>query len=175
MKRGLFLFQIFLTMAVNAQSEFAATAFYKEFKKIYSDGQEGFSTCKGSQRKTGFEEIAIEYRCKCQLPQADSGSIVFPKSANPYAIFYFQPDKSRLKIDQQGVGLREAVMYAYEKPLYSRTETFLVNNHPFTNTLYFINDEETKSANAVFRQCIYYVDGKYIMSFEIRGKGLKAN
>ena len=171
MKRNLILFQLFFLFAsANAQNEFAATGFYKEFKKIYADAQDGFKDCKASQRKTGFEAIATEYRSKCNLPIADSGKIVFPLAANPYAIYYFQPDKSRLKVDQQGVYLREALVYAFEKPLYSRTETFLVNEKPFTNTYYFTEPEESKGSAALFRQCIYYQDGKYMMSFEFKGK-----
>ena len=164
------IFFFFFTKA-EAQNEFTATAFYKDFKKIVADGQKGFSDCKGSQRKTGFEDIVAEYRCKCLLSQADSGRILFPVSSNPYAVYYFHPDKVRLKIDQQGADLREAIMFAFEKPLYSRSETYLVNNRPFTNTLYFTDPNENKGSLAVFRQCIYYNnDGKYMMSIEIRGK-----
>lgn len=173
MKRMLILISLLFATAVSAQNEFAATSFYNEFKKIFTDGQAGFNACKGSQRKTGFEEIATEFHCKCHLTLSDSGKIIFPKTANPYAIYYFQPDKLRLKIDQQGVNLRDAVIHAYDKPLFSRSETFLVNERPFTNTYFFTDANETRGTAAVFRQCIYYADGKYLMSFEIRGKDLK--
>lgn len=170
MKGMLILFLLFVLSKANAQNEFAATAFYNDFKKIYADGQTGFTACKGAKRKTGFEELALEYRAKLMLPLTDSGKVVVPVSGNPYVIYYFEPDKMRLKVDQLGVNLRDAVVTAFDKPLYTRAETTIINNYPFTNTLYFIEPVENPAAIAVFRQCIYFSEGKYYLSFEIRGK-----
>jgi hypothetical protein len=166
----LILVLLFTLTKANAQNEFAATAFYNEFKKIYEDAQTGFATCKGAKRNSEFEELATEYRAKMMLPLADSGKVVVPITGNPYVIFYFEPDKVRLKVDQRGVNLRDAIVIAFGKPLYARTETILINNYPFTNTLYFTEPEENQPAVAVFRQRIYYNSGKYYLSFEIRGK-----
>jgi len=132
----LILFLIFVLTKANAQNEFAATAFYKDFKRIYADGQTGFTACKGAKRKTEFDELIAEYRAKIMLPLADSGKVVVPVSGNPYVIYYFEPDKVRLKIDQLGVNLRDAVVTSFDKPLYTRAETTIMNNYPFTNTLY---------------------------------------
>lgn len=164
------LFQFFVVIAASAQNEFAATAFYNEFNKVFADAQKGFSACKGTARKTGYEALQAEFKSRCLLPLADSGRIIIPISANPYIVFYFEPDKSRLKIDQLGVNLRDAVVIAYGQQLYSRTETFLMNNYPFTNTLFFTNPDEERATAALFRQCIYYDNGKYYLSFEIKGK-----
>ncbi len=166
----LILFLLFVLTQANAQNEFAATAFYNEFKKIYTDGQIGFANCKGAKRKSEFEELAIEYRAKLILPLADSGKVVFPVSGNPYVIYYFEPDKMRLKVDQRGANLRDAVVLAFDKPLYSTATTTIIDNHPFTSTLYFTEPGEDRYAAAVFRQCIYYNEGKYFLTFEIRGK-----
>jgi hypothetical protein len=106
-----------------------------------------------------------------QLPLSDSGKIVFPVSDNlPYAIFYFEPAKSRIKVDQRAMNLRDALFIVFDQPLYSRTETTLINNHPFTNSFYFINPDESRSAMADFRMNIYFNEGKYYLAFEIRGK-----
>ena len=78
MKRMLILFQFFVLNKANAQNEFAATAFYNEFNKIYADAQTGFLICKGTKRKSEFEELATEYRAKLMLPLADSGKLVVP-------------------------------------------------------------------------------------------------
>lgn len=165
------LFQFFVFLQTHAQSnEFAATAFYNEFRKIYTDGQKGFSSCRGSQHKTGYEELQLEYRAKCVLPLADSGKIVIPVSASPYAVYYFEPNKTRLKVDQLGVNLRDAVVSTFGQPLFAHTETYMVNNYPFTNTLFFTDPNEEKVQESVFRQCIYYNNGKYYLSFEIKGK-----
>jgi len=164
------LFLFFILTKAHAQNEFAATAFYNDFKRICADAQAGFIACKGVKRESDFEELSFEYRVKWLLPLADSGKLVEPHSGNPYVIYFFEPDKFRLKVDQRGVNLREAVVTAFDTPLYSRTETTLVNNYPFTNTLYFTTPDENRSALAVFRQCIYFSNGKYFLSFEIRGK-----
>jgi hypothetical protein len=102
---------------------------------------------------------------------ADSGKIVFPVSVNrPYVVYYFEPSRSRLKVDQRSTDLRDAVLSVFDQPLYSRTETSMINDHPNTNSLYFTDPAETHSAMAVFRINIYFKEGKYYLAFEIRGK-----
>jgi hypothetical protein len=171
MKRIILFFLVFIVSEIYGQNEFAATAFYTEFKKIYADAQAGFVNNKGDKRNTDFEELAIEYNIKLLLPLADSGKIVFPVSGNnPFVVYFFEPDKLRLKVDQRAVNLRDALLTVFDKPLYERTETSIINNHPFTNSWYFTNPEEIKSALAVFKMNIYFNEGKYYLSFEIRGK-----
>lgn len=163
----LILFPLFVLIQANAQNEFAATAFYEDFKKIYSDAQTGFINCKGEKRKSGFEELASEYQVKMMLPLADSGKLVIPATGKPFVIYYFEPDKLRLKTDQRSLNLREAIFSAFDKPLYTRTETTLVSDRPFSNILYYTDPGE--KAVAIFRQCIYFFSGKYYLSLEIRG------
>jgi hypothetical protein len=170
MKRMLVLFLPFVLIQANAQNEFAATAFYNEFRKIQEDAQTGFINCRGAKRNSEYKDLATEYKTKLMLPLADSGKLVVPFSGHPYVIYYFEPDKGRLKIDQRGLNLRDAVVTAFGKPLYARTETILINNYPFTSTLYFTEPEESRSGAALFRQCIYFYSGKYYLSFEMRGK-----
>jgi hypothetical protein len=171
MKRIILFFLLFTVSEVYGQNEFAAAAFYKDFKIIYEDAQAGFVNYKGDKRKSEFEELATEYKVKLLLPLADSGKIVFPLSANrPYVVYYFEPGKVRLKVDQRAMNLRDAVLSVFDKPLYSRTETTIINNHPFTNTFYFTDPAETRSAQAQFRMNIYFENGKYNLAFEIRGK-----
>ncbi|MEO6611256.1 MAG: hypothetical protein ABIT05_03955 [Chitinophagaceae bacterium] len=169
MKRA-FLFVLTITAsAAFAQNEFAATAFYTEFKKICADGQTGFTAYKGDKRGSDFEELALEYKVKTLLPLADSGKIVVPVSGPPFMVCYFEPDKIRLKVDQRGSNLRDAILIAFEKPLYARTETTVVNNYPLTISYYFTDPHETRSSGAAFKMVIYYSLGKYYLSLEIRG------
>lgn len=171
MKRITLFFLLFAVSEVYGQNEFAAAAFYTDFKNIYEDAQAGFVNYKGDKRKSEFEELATEYKVKLLLPLADSGKIVFPVSANrPYVVYYFEPSKVRLKVDQRSMNLRDAVLSVFVQPLYSRTETTIINNHPFTNSWYFTDPAETRSAMAVFRINIYFNEGKYYLAFEIRGK-----
>jgi hypothetical protein len=171
MKRIILFFLIVSLTEVYGQNEFAAEAFYSDFKKIYEDAQTGFVNYKGDKRKSNFDELVAEYQVKLILPLADSGKIVFSLSDNnPYVVYYFEPDKIRLKVDQRGAKLRDAVLAVFEKPLYSRTETSIINNHPVTNSYYFTDPAETRSAFAEFRMNIYFSNGKYNLAFEIRGK-----
>lgn len=170
MKRILILILLFSMLRANGQNEFASTAFYKDFQKIYNDAQTGFQEYKGKKRVSEFEEIVDEYDVKLMVPLADSGKIVIPVSGQPYVIYYFEPDKNRLKVDQRGANLRDAVLIATNLQLYARTETSMINNKPYSNTWYFTDPNETRQALAIFRLSIYYQDGKYNLSFEIRGK-----
>lgn len=171
MKRIILFFLLFILSEVNGQNEFAATAFYSDFKKIYEDAQAGFINYKGERRKSEFEELATEFNVKLQLPLSDSGKIVFPLSGSrPYVIYYFEPSKVRLKVDQRAMNLRDALLTVFDQPLYSRTETSMINNRPYTNSLYFTDPAETRSAWAAFRMNIYYREGKYYLAFEISGK-----
>lgn len=170
MKR-IFSFLFILIAATSyGQEEFAATAFYSDFKKIYADAQAGFIKYKGEKRQSEFEELNDEYRVKLLLPLADSGKIVFPNTGNPYVVYFFEPNKNRLKVDQRAVSLREAVLTAYNAPLYSKSETVMINDRPLSNTWLFTTAEETKNSAAVFRISIYFADNRYYLSFEIRGK-----
>ncbi len=161
----------FSFLFVNGQNEFTATAFYKDFQKIYSDAQTGFTNYIGSERKNENEKSATEYNVKLMLPLADSGKIVIPATGLPYVIYYFEPDKMRLKVDQRGANLRDAILNVLGVQLLTRTETQIVDNRPLTNSWYFINQNEKRLAFADFHMTIYYENGKYNLSFEIRGKG----
>ena len=122
MKKLVILFFSFFAVKAFGQNEFAASTFYEDLRKIYTDAKFGFATYKGAKRISGFEELATEYNVELLLPLADSGKIVVPVTGNPYAVYYFEPEKVRLKVDQRAVNLREAVLTAYAEPLYSITE-----------------------------------------------------
>lgn len=170
MKRTLSILFVLVAFNATSQDEFASTAFYTDFKKIYADAQTGFTACKGDKRKSEFDDLVTEYNAKLLLPLADSGKIVFPNKGNPYAIYYFEPDKNRLKIDQRAVSLREAMVTAFEKPLYSMSETVIVNERPLSNSWFFTDANETNKTAATFRMSIYFENNVYYLSFEIKGK-----
>jgi len=170
MKCGVAILFFLITTHLQGQNEFAATAFYNEFRKIYADAQEGFVKNKGAKKMSEFEDLVDEYKVKWLLPLADSGKIVFPVTGIPYVLYYFEPSKTRLKVDQRGVYLRDAVSTAFNKPLYTITETTMINNYPYSDTWYFTEQGESRKSFAAFRQTIFYNNGKYHLSFEIRGK-----
>lgn len=163
---------LFMSTCLGAwgQNEFAATAFYNDFKKIYSDAQVGFKTYRGGIKPGNYPELQSEFRVKLVLPLADSGKIVFPNNGNPFVVYYYEPSKVRLRVDQRALNLQEAVQTAYGQDLFSRTETVIVNNHPLTNTSFFSSSTEDRQSAALFRVSIYFNDGKYYMTLEIRGK-----
>jgi hypothetical protein len=169
--KGLLLI-VFLANAVKifGQNEFAATAFYNEFKKIYTDAKNGFIESKGNERVSEFPELTKEFKVKLMLPLADSGKIVETNKGDAYVTYYFEPDKVRLKVDQRGAHLRDAILTAVNQPLYARTETIMIDNKPLSNTWYFTDPGETKTAAAAFKLSIYFKESKYFLSLEIRGK-----
>ncbi|MGB3006369.1 MAG: hypothetical protein WBC06_07680 [Chitinophagaceae bacterium] len=170
MKKQLFSIFLFFSISVSGQNEFGATAFYSDLKKIFLDAETGFSELKGDIYKDISSNKGDVFKITSLLPLADSGKIIIPASGYPYAIYYFEPDKLRLKVDQRGANLRDAVALAYNKPLFARTETEIIGNHPYSNSWYFIKPDETNKLNAVFKMSIYFLDSKYFLTLEIRGK-----
>lgn len=171
MKTWMIIASMLFITAVQSQNEFAATAFYNEFKKIYADAQNGFILNKGAKKKAEFEELADEFKAKLNLMLADSGKIVFPKNANPpYALYYFEPAKTRLRVDQRGVNLREAIGTAYAKQLFARTETKVIDEKVYSDTYFYDKEDITDKKIALFRISIFPSDNKYFLTLEIRGK-----
>jgi len=171
MKRIITFLFILSTASAYSQDEFASTAFYNDLKKIYTDAETGFQKYKGDKRKTPFEDLASEFKVKLMLPLADSGKIVSPKNGNnPYAVYYFEPNKNRLKVDQRAMGLRDAIVSTYDKPLYQKSETVMINNKPYTNTWLFVSPDEQKNSAALFRISIYFEERFYYVTMEIRGR-----
>lgn len=170
MEKCLFSVFIFVSISVSGQNEFGANAFYADLKKIYAEAQTGFPTLKGEIYKDQSSDLWDVYKITTLLPLVDSGKIIFPRNGDPYVLFFFEPDKVRLKVDQRGANLRDAIVVAFEKPLFARTETTIIGDYPHTNSWYFINSNETNKENAVFKMSIYYSVSKYFLTLEIRGK-----
>jgi hypothetical protein len=170
MKKLLVLLFLAGVIRVNGQNEFAASSFFEEFKIIYADAQRGFKENKGQVRESEFPGLTEEFKTLLHLSLSDSGKVIVPLKGNPYIIYYFEPDKVRLKIDQRGANLRDAIVMSLNQPLYSRTEINVVDNRPFSNTWYFIKPDETRKAAALFVISIFFRENKYYLSLEIRGK-----
>ncbi|MEQ1675920.1 MAG: hypothetical protein ABL876_04445 [Chitinophagaceae bacterium] len=170
MKKWLTIAGMLAFSASYSQNEFAATTFYNEFRKISTDAQNGFVLNKGAKKNAEYEEVTDEYAAKLHLSLADSGKIVYPVNGIPYAIYFFEPSKNRLKVDQRGLNLREAVGTAYGKLLYVRTETNVIRDKIFSTTLFYDTPETDDKKKALFKLSIYYLNGLYHLSFEIKGK-----
>jgi hypothetical protein len=170
MRKLVIFFLGFIVTDASGQNEFAATAFYSDFKKIHADAQTGFTEYKGAkkwqERGTGTDEFAV----KLMLPLADSGKIVFPVNGTPYAEYFFQSSKKKQETDQRAVNLREALLTIVEKPLYTRTETLTFKKIIFSTTYYFTTQETIRPELAVFSSHIGQHNGRYILSFRIMGK-----
>ncbi|HEX4875848.1 MAG TPA: hypothetical protein VFV31_04200 [Chitinophagaceae bacterium] len=169
MKKLIFFILLLWSFTTEAQNEFAATAFYTELNKIFDDARQGFLLNKGSIRESENPGLVTEYKVTFLLPLADSGKISVPEKGDPYVVYYFEPEKIRLKTDQRGANLRDAILSSLNQALYAITETTLVDEKPLTNTWYFTNDKETRHNAALFQISIYYQSGKYYLSLLIRG------
>ncbi len=169
MKKWLTAIALWAVTFSYGQNEFAATAFYNEFKKIYADAQNGFVLNKGSQVKNGFEEMALEFATKLPLPLSDSGKILYPLNGNPYVVYYFEPSNARIKIDVRAVSLKEAIVTAFAQPIYAQTETYLVDDKVYCNTYFYSDAAEENKKAALFKTAIYQQKGLFYLNFEIRG------
>jgi hypothetical protein len=157
-----------------SQNEFAAAAFYTDFKKIHSDAQSGFIENKGVKK---FQERGIgndEFAVKLMLPLADSGKIIFPVNGNPFVEYFFQSSKKKEEVDQRAVNLREALLTIVGKPLYTRTETVSFKKMSFSTTYFFDDPATTRPELAVFSSHIKQHNGRYILSFRIMGKKISS-
>jgi len=167
MKQCCLLFIVFAFSKAYSQNDFASPAFYNGVKKIIADAQETFPKYKGSKRPAMSFDFYEVYRVKLLLPMADSGRIVFPANANPYAEYYFPATKTKQDADQQAVNLREALLTIYEKPLYSRTETSVLKENISSNTYYYA---DSAYSTLVFSSEVYQEDKhKYYLIFRIIG------
>jgi len=167
-----FLFYLLAFTGVNAygQNEFAAASFYNTFKKIQEDGQKGFATYKGAKLKSQFEDLNDEFKAKLLLPLADSGKVVVPVSGNPYALYFFEPEKKKEKIDERAANLRDAVLTAYGKQLFSRTISTTIKKIIYSDTYLYKDANEVQTRLALFRINVFPGDNKYYLVLEIRGK-----
>ena len=170
MKMFFSFFFLLFTLSAKSQDEFAATSFYQDLQKLIADGQSGFNALKGKELKSQYPEFQTEYEITLPLVPADSGKLIFPSGKTPYAVYFFEPSKNRIKTDQQALSLRDAIQTSYEKSLYVRTSTYVLDKKPYTNSYFFDNATEDNNANAIFRTCLYFQNGKYYLLLEVRGK-----
>lgn len=166
----LLIFMLAFATSLFSQNEFAARAFYTDFIIICEDAANGFSSLKGKERISEYPGLTKEYEINLLLPLADSAKIIIAENKKPQAIFYFEPSKLRLKTDQKGANLREAITIAYGKPLSARTETFLVDDTPVSNTWFFEGTDEQPKQQALFIIGIYNREELYYLSLQINGK-----
>lgn len=103
------------------------------------------------------------------LPLADSGKLVFSEVSRPYVIFYFETSKSRLKTDQKGTELKDAITIAMDRPVCSHTETVLVEDDPVSNTWFFDGNAELSKTEAICLISVYRIKNLYYLTLQING------
>jgi hypothetical protein len=79
--RNLLIILLIISFRANAQNEFAATAFYNDFRNVATDASKGFHSLKGE----AIRHRVNEYQLKEMLPLADSGSVIITSSELKYA------------------------------------------------------------------------------------------
>lgn len=155
---------------LNGQNEFAANAFYNEFRKMEEDARSGFTRYKGEKISQDRDTSQGEFRVKLLLPLADSGRIVFPGTGAPYVEYFFQPVKYPEEINRVAANLKEAIVTAYGKPLFVRSETVQPGKGLYNVSWFFTDPGEKSTAAAEFRTSIFYRDKLYFLAFRIYGK-----
>lgn len=168
MKSWLVLLCLVAVAPVSAQNEYAGSAFYNELRQITADARDSFSRNKGKELPATYPEFAKEYKAKLPLLLSDSARIIFPINGNtPFARYYFESSKTRLRADQRALDLREAVLAAYPKPLQTRSETNMTGDKVYGNTWFFENGTEDKQ-KAIYRISLFPGGSGYIVTLEIR-------
>ncbi len=170
MKKGFIFFFILMSMNSFCQNEFAAASFYDALKKLQQDGVNGFSTYKGVQLKSEFEEINDEFRAKLLLPLADSGKIVIPENGNPYALYFFEAEKKKEQADARALNLLEALVTAHSKPLYAKTITTTVKDKIYSDTYLYSDEHETHASKALMQVNVFHKKDKYHLTLKILGE-----
>lgn len=166
MKRILIVPLLMFTFQSFSQNEFAASAFYSSFKRIFEDAQSGFQAVKGAKRPSSVPDLYDEFKLKWMLPMTDSGKLVEPVNGKAFVIYYFESDKIRLKVDQRANDMKEAILNATNIPFTTRSQTTLVKEKPLTIHDYYLSEDQ--QGPAIMRHMIWYAAGKYHLSLEIR-------
>lgn len=169
MKRLLLLFAVCFSSSLIAQNEFSAKAFYTDFNKVCEEAKRGFQDITGKEKISEFPGLTKEYAVKLILPLADSGKVIFPDFSRPYALYYFEPSRNRLKTDQKGADLREAIIIAMNRPVCTRTETTLVADIPVSNTWFFEGNNESAKTEAICQISIFSRNNLYYLTLQING------
>lgn len=170
MKKSFTLFFILISLNSLGQNEFAASSFYNAIKKLQEDGKNGFTAYKGVKLKSEFEEMNDEFKVTILLPLADSGKIIIPETGNPYALYYFETEKKKKNVDERSLNLREAIVTAYDQPLYAKTITTTVNDKIFSDTYLYTGQNETHTSTALMQINVFHKNDKYYLTLRILGR-----
>jgi hypothetical protein len=157
--RNLLIILLIISFRANAQNEFAATAFYNDFRNVATDASKGFHSLKGE----AIRHRVNEYQLKEMLPLADSGSVIITSSELKYAVYYFEPEKKMEKADTRALHLREAIVNALSISMNSKTTTSTVNQHSYSSTML----SSATTNDELFQIDRYYKAGKYYVRLKI--------
>lgn len=167
------MFVFLFVKAYSQPNEFANESFYVAFRKIVTDGQNGFAQYKGAKQPNELAGLIDIYKVKIILPGADSGEIVFPIIGAPYAEYYFKPGKTKALADQRIANLKTATEMAISKSLYEKKEEAAIKDFVDYKTYYFTSANTGLTILADFESGIYEEKGVYKINFKINGRTAK--
>ncbi len=157
--------------ATFGQNEFTNPKFYDAFKKINADADGNFTLYKGIKIKNELAGIVDDYEVKLMLPGAGSGSISTTFIGNWYAVYYFTGGPTKEAAEAKKKDIIQAVANALNKTLYHTEETSTVKDLTLYTTYYSATFKEPTVLLADFKTSIYFDKGKYVVSFQVNGKG----
>lgn len=160
---------VFLSLALQGQNEFANAEFYSTFRKLKTDGANGFTACKGNKlRSLGiFFDI---YTCKWNLPGADSGRIILPVSVgSPAAHFYFKPLATLDAAQQKEVSLLTAIKTAWGVNPVVKKLTDTVKNFVFHRTRLYKEEPAYSFINPDVETYVMKEKNKFVLVVQLHG------
>lgn len=167
-KCSLFLIAVIIACTASAQSEFANEKFYAAVKKIYADGQNGFTQYKGDKLRS-LGSLITFYKTGLLLPGADSGKIIVSVIGNPDVSYDFKPVKTYEQAAQKIKYLAEALRTASGKTLYEQQRENRVKDFTFYKTLLYTKASPGAYDDADFELYTTLDKGVYIINLKIKG------
>lgn len=169
MKKFLFFLMVaMVSLTASAQNEFANEKFYSAVKKIYADGQNGFSLYKGPKLRD-LGSIMTFYKTTLMLPGADSGNITVPVIGSPDVSYDFKPAKTLEQATQKIKYLTEAVKTASGKTLYEQQKTSQLKTFTFYKTLLYTTPTPGLFDAAEFELYTTLDKAGYMINLKIKG------
>lgn len=170
MKKAALFFLLLVQLQVGvAQNQYANKSFYDSFKKIYADGQKGFTALKGAAIDE-FSSFYFFHKVNTLLPGADSGKLSIPQVIGfPIATYYFKAGKTLSAAKANEAKLKAAIKTAWGSPLIVIEKKDTVKSSVFYKTYFYPTQDAVKSFETIFATYLVKEEGTYILGLNING------
>jgi hypothetical protein len=163
-----FLLSVHVQIGV-AQNQYANKPFYDSFKKIYADGQKGFTATKGAALNE-FSSFYFFHKVNTLLPGADSGKLSVPQVIGfPIVTYYFKAGKTLFAAKANEARLKAAIKTAWGYPLIEIEKKDTIKPSVFYKTFFYLTQDAVKNFESIFDTYLVMEKGTYILGLNING------